>query len=48
MIDATGRLLHGVLGKAERAVDESHSAGLLEHPQYTKPADWQAARSPKC
>lgn len=41
MIDATVRLLPGVLGNAESTVEESHSNGLLEHPQYTKPADWQ-------
>ncbi|MBQ1202784.1 MAG: tRNA (guanosine(37)-N1)-methyltransferase TrmD [Loktanella sp.] len=41
MIDATVRLLPGVLGNAESAVEESHSGGLLEHPQYTKPALWQ-------
>jgi tRNA (guanine37-N1)-methyltransferase len=41
MIDATVRLLPGVLGNAESAVEESFSAGLLEHPQFTKPAEWQ-------
>jgi tRNA (guanine37-N1)-methyltransferase len=47
MIDATVRLLPGVLGNAESAVDESHSAGLLEHPQYTKPAEWQGRTIPE-
>ena len=46
MIDATVRLLPGVLGNAESAVDESFSAGLLEHPQYTKPAEWQGRAIP--
>lgn len=46
MIDATVRLLPGVLGNAESAVDESHSSGLLEHPQYTKPAQWQGHAIP--
>lgn len=41
MIDATVRLLPGVLGNADSAVEESFSSGLLEHPQYTKPAEWQ-------
>lgn len=41
LIDATVRLLPGVLGNAESAVEESFSDGLLEHPQYTKPASWQ-------
>lgn len=46
MIDATVRLLPGVLGNAESAVEESHSNGLLEHPQYTRPADWQGRKIP--
>ncbi|MBQ2262656.1 MAG: tRNA (guanosine(37)-N1)-methyltransferase TrmD [Loktanella sp.] len=46
MIDATVRLLPGVLGNAESAVEESHSNGLLEHPQYTKPAEWQGHAIP--
>jgi len=41
MIDATVRLLPGVLGNADSAVEESFSSGLLEHPQFTKPAEWQ-------
>ena len=46
MIDATVRLLPGVLGNADSAVEESHSNGLLEHPQYTKPAEWQGHAIP--
>ncbi len=41
MIDATVRLLPGVLGNDDSAVEESFSDGLLEHPQFTKPASWQ-------
>ncbi|MEE4189633.1 MAG: tRNA (guanosine(37)-N1)-methyltransferase TrmD, partial [Roseobacter sp.] len=41
MLDATVRLLPGVLGNPESSQDESHSNGLLEHPQYTRPALWQ-------
>lgn len=41
MIDASVRLLPGVLGNAESTVEESHSNGLLEHPQYTRPATWE-------
>jgi tRNA (guanine37-N1)-methyltransferase len=41
MIDATVRLLHGVLGNEASIEEESFSEGLLEHPHYTKPADWQ-------
>ncbi len=47
MIDATVRLLPGVLGNAESIEDESHSNGLLEHPQYTKPADWNGRKIPE-
>ena len=46
MIDATVRLLPGVLGNADSAVEESFSSGLLEHPQYTKPADWNGRTIP--
>lgn len=46
MIDATVRLLPGVLGNAESTVEESHAAGLLEHPQYTRPAEWQGREIP--
>ena len=35
--DAVIRLLPGVLGDGESAVEESHSMGLLEYPQYTRP-----------
>ena len=46
MLDATVRLLPGVLGNTESTVDESHSAGLLEHPQYTRPATWEGRDIP--
>lgn len=46
MLDATVRLLPGVLGNAESAVEESHSDGLLEHPQYTRPQEWQGMEIP--
>ena len=46
MIDATVRLLPGVLGNADSAVEESHSTGLLEHPHYTRPAEWKGHRIP--
>lgn len=47
MIDATVRLLPGVLGNADSAVEESFSNGLLEHPQYTKPAEWRDRAIPE-
>ncbi len=37
IIEATARLLPGVLGNADSAIEESHSSGLLEYPQYTRP-----------
>jgi tRNA (guanine37-N1)-methyltransferase len=46
MLDATVRLLPGVLGNAESSVEESHSLNLLEHPQYTRPAEWQGRAVP--
>lgn len=47
MIDATVRLLPGVLGNAQSALEESHSNGLLEHPQYTRPAEWKGRKIPE-
>ena len=41
MLDATVRLIDGVLGNAESIQDESFSNGLLEYPQYTKPQNWE-------
>ena len=41
VIDAVARLLPGVLGHAESAGDESHSHGLLEYPQYTRPPEFR-------
>ena len=46
MLDASVRLLPGVLGNAESTVEESHAAGLLEHPQYTRPAIWKEREIP--
>lgn len=46
LIDACVRLLPGVLGNAESAVEESHSNGLLEHPQYTRPPEWEGHAIP--
>lgn len=47
IIDAVTRLLPGVLGKDESSVDESFSHGLLEYPQYTRPADFQGRKVPE-
>jgi len=40
IVDAVGRLLPGVLGSDESAIDESHSNNLLEYPQYTRPESY--------
>lgn len=41
LLDATVRLLPGVLGNEASAEEESFSDGMLEHPQYTRPAIWR-------
>lgn len=46
MLDATIRLLPGVLGNAASTEEESHANGLLEHPQYTRPAVWEGREIP--
>lgn len=46
LLDACVRLLPGVMGGADSAVEESHSAGLLEYPHYTRPAEWQGRAVP--
>lgn len=46
LLDATVRLLPGVLGNVESTQDESHSNGLLEHPHYTRPATWEGREIP--
>jgi tRNA (guanine37-N1)-methyltransferase len=46
MIEAIGRLVDGVMGNPQSAVEESHSDGLLEYPSYTKPAEWRGREVP--
>ena len=46
MLDACVRLLPGVLGNAESTAEESFSDGLLEHPQYTRPTEWNDVQVP--
>ncbi len=45
--DAVVRLLPGALGSPESAADESHAAGLLEYPHYTRPADFRGWTVPE-
>jgi len=40
------RLLPGVLGDDASSVDESHSEGLLEYPQYTRPEEYDGKKVP--
>ncbi|MGM0213222.1 tRNA (guanine-N(1)-)-methyltransferase [Enterococcus sp. AZ109] len=47
MIDATVRLLPEVLGNQTSAKTDSHSTGLLEHPQYTRPAEFNGMKVPE-
>jgi tRNA (guanine37-N1)-methyltransferase len=48
IVDATSRLLEGVLGHSEGAVEESFTdAPLLEHPQYTRPRVWREHEVPE-
>jgi tRNA (guanine37-N1)-methyltransferase len=46
IIDSVVRLLPGVLGNDVSALQDSHSTGLLEHPQYTRPADFRGMKVP--
>lgn len=47
LLDACIRLLPGVMGAALSGVDESFETGLLEHPQYTRPAKWEGRGVPE-
>jgi tRNA (guanine37-N1)-methyltransferase len=47
LIDATVRLIPRVLGNQASTEEESFSEGLLEHPQYTKPAVWEGRAIPE-
>jgi tRNA (guanine37-N1)-methyltransferase len=46
VIDAVTRLLPGVLGDDDSSRDESFSHGLLEYPQYTRPAEFRGMKVP--
>ena len=46
VIDAVARLLPGVLGDDQSSRDESFSHGLLEYPQYTRPAEFREMKVP--
>ena len=46
VIDAVTRLLPGVLGDDASSVEESFSKGMLEYPQYTRPAEYRGLKVP--
>lgn len=46
LIDACVRLLPGVVGAAESLTHESFESGLLEHPHYTRPREWEGRAIP--
>lgn len=47
LIDCLSRFIPGVLGCADSAEEESFSEGLLEYPQYTRPAEFQGMTVPE-
>src|SRR5690625_4184533 len=47
VVDSIVRLLPDVLGNTESAVEDSYSTGLLEHPHYTRPADFRGMTVPE-
>jgi tRNA (guanine37-N1)-methyltransferase len=47
VIDAVTRLLPGALGDDQSTQEESFSHGLLEYPQYTRPAEFRGLRVPE-
>jgi tRNA (guanine37-N1)-methyltransferase len=47
VVEAVARLLPGVLGNEDSARDDSFSSGLLEYPQYTRPADFRGWAVPE-
>jgi len=46
LVDAITRLLPGVLGCSDSAARDTFSQGLLKHPQYTRPREFQGDRVP--
>jgi tRNA (guanine37-N1)-methyltransferase len=46
VVDAVSRLVPGVLGESESAVSESFANGMLEYPQYTRPAEFRGWKVP--
>jgi tRNA (guanine37-N1)-methyltransferase len=47
VVDAVARLLPGVMGNEASGADESFATGLLEYPQYTRPAEFRGEAVPE-
>ena len=47
LIDAVSRLVPGVIGSPENVAEDSISSGLLQHPLYTRPADFRGMEAPE-
>ncbi len=47
LLDAVVRLLPGVMGNHESGETESFETGLLEHPHYTRPQEWEGRPIPE-
>lgn len=47
LIDAVSRLIPGVLGDPDGAMDDSHATGLLEYPHYTRPPEFRGWKVPE-
>jgi len=47
VLDSVVRLIPGALGRSESAVNESFSTGILDYPQYTRPADYRGQTVPE-
>ena len=48
ILDTVVRLIPGALGSLESSRNESFSSGLLDYPQYTRPAEFRGLRVPDC
>ena len=47
LVEATLRLVPGVIGNPESLIEESHEEGLVEYPSYTKPRTWRGIEVPE-
>jgi len=47
VVDAVVRLLPGVVGAEDATAQDSFADGLLEHPQYTRPAEFRGMEVPE-